>query len=188
LNTVAIDVDLTVVDTLNPWLFWFYNKCGARVLNENGSYDLVPEMKELQKLTGHEHFHPFDFWHKKDLYDKLNPLDGAVEAVKRLKNNGYNVIFVSQSVPEHTNSKISFLNKHFPSADGFISTHDKHFVDYSVLIDDKLEHLYMGKKYKPNSQHIQFCGVRSDTNYINEGRFSTVHNWHEICPIDKRIV
>lgn len=160
-RVVAIDVDLTVVDTLTPWLYWFSQKTGLMVHNKDRAYDLVPEMLELIKESGVEPFDPMEYWKHPNLYDMLQPAPGSVEVVNRLKEQ-YEVVFVSSCIPEHTDSKIRFLKKYFGKDIKFISTFHKEFVEYHFLIDDRLHHIRVGKMYRPHAGHILFTGYRQD--------------------------
>lgn len=177
--TIAIDVDLTVVDSLTPWYNWLESYTdGCKVKNEDGAYDLVPEMLQLLKQAGNEGVvHPFDFWKKPDLYDNLEPLEGAVEAINKMRKSA-NVIFVSTCVPEHETSKVKFLKKYF-KYDAFIDTADKHFVNYDVLFDDKIHHIDLGQKCRPDSMHFLFTGVRVDGKTGEADKYHQLSDWRD---------
>jgi 5'(3')-deoxyribonucleotidase len=179
---IGVDIDLTVVDTYTPWMRWFEEYSGRPVQNESSAYDLVPEMKELLKGTINEGLDPFAFWRKPDLYDGLQPLPGAFTGLSVLKSRGWKVVFVSSCVPEHTGSKIRFLDKWFPWRSGFIATHEKEFVNYDVLIDDKLEHMRIGHQQRPHARHILFTGVRKDgtPEIRQELGFEEMSDWAEL--------
>jgi len=177
---VAVDVDLTVVDTFNPWMEWFESYTGGRkVLNEDGAYDLVPEMNRILAEIGVD-LNPFDFWRKTDLYDNLEPVPGVVDVIRAMKDGGYTVVFVSSCVPEHTKSKKWFLDHHFGYAP-FIATHEKELVAYDCLIDDKLYHIKQGLKARPNAMHILFTGVRADGLPDERENVNTMDCWSKIC-------
>jgi 5'(3')-deoxyribonucleotidase len=160
-KVIAVDVDLTVVDTLTPWMNWFYARTGEHIKNEDGAYDLVPEMNEIIQRKGLS-FDPFDFWRIGDLYDELVPIPFSMLALASLSQAGHAILFVSSCVPEHTASKQAFLNKWFPYHNGFIATKDKHFVDYDVLVDDRIEHILHGQAYRPDAKHFLYTGIRQD--------------------------
>ena len=63
--TVLIDVDLTLVDTLSPWLRWFKARTGVDI--QPNSYNVENEMREHmiheerekhQRNTLHDRPHP----------------------------------------------------------------------------------------------------------------------------------
>lgn len=175
-KVVAVDVDFTVVDSLSPWMDWFNLLAEERVMNEDRSYNLVPEMKAILARAGLKYIDPLDFWRSQYLYDDLEPLEGSVEALNRIKSHGHDLVFVSSCFPEHEDSKKRFLTKHF-EFDAFISTHDKHFVGYDVLIDDKLEHMRLGMLYRPNATHLLFTGLRADGFPEQRSPFIQLNHW-----------
>jgi 5'(3')-deoxyribonucleotidase len=178
-KVIAIDVDLTVVDTLTPWLDWFKSKTGRNILNEDHTYDLVPEMRQIIKEVQVAPFDPMDFWKKPDLYDDLAPAEGCVEAIKELSKN-YEIVFVSSCVSEHINSKISFLQRNFGHHVKFISTFHKEFVAYDYLIDDRLHHILVGQEVRSEAFHILYTGYRADGHYHERKRLTTFNDWKKI--------
>lgn len=184
-KVIAIDVDLTVVDTLTPWLNWFYSKTLKRVENESRSYNLEHEMIDLIKDSGVPPFNPLAFWHQSNLYDNLPPLPGSVEAVNRMIEAGYTVVFVSSCVSAHTDSKIRFLQKHFHKDCKFIATFHKELVDYVLLIDDRLSHIKEGNIHRPGCYHYLFAGVRLDgTEEDRNGvKCSVVNGWDHVTKL-----
>lgn len=182
-KVIAVDVDLTVVDTLTPWLKWFKDRTGKDVLNEDNNYSLIPEMTRL--MNGDVSFHPLDFWKQKDLYDFLKPLPDCVEVLKELHKRNWKIIFVSSCISEHIDSKIRFLDRYFRCGVNyeytpFISTHDKHYVRYDLLIDDKAEHYISGEDYNKKSQHILFTGVRDDSKSNPYYKFNKCESWDKL--------
>ena len=176
---IAVDVDLTVVDTLTPWMKWFDRKAGKSIRNESGSYDLVPEMREIMKEQGVD-FDPMEWWRQPDLYDYMIPITAAVDKLKLASMCGYEVVFVSSCIPEHTKSKQDFLKQWFPFAKGFIATHDKHFVDYDVLIDDKIEHIRLGEMRRPKAIHLLYTGIRTDGAKGEAAQYRWLPNWNSL--------
>ncbi len=75
---IAVDVDLTIVDTLTPWMEWFKNKTGIDCHpTMTMQFDLVPAMREICIENGLQFFDPFDYWRKDDLYDYMTPIHQA---------------------------------------------------------------------------------------------------------------
>lgn len=181
---IAVDVDLTVVDTLSPWLEWFSAISGGETIyNAGNMYDLVPEMKEVLKSVGRDHVDPFDYWRSETLYDNLEPVEGAVEKLWSCYEGGYEVIFVSLCVPSHTISKMKFVDKFFPFHSGFIATDKKELIQYDHFIDDKFYHIESGVKQNPDSKHYLFTQVSGDyIKYPNVDKSLILTHWNNFNP------
>lgn len=179
-KVVACDVDLTVVDSLTSWYDWLRQYSDEPVLNVSRSYDLRPEMRAILDRAGRPDIDPMTYWENDDLYDAMEPIVGSVEALKNIVDDGNELIFVSSCFPEHEESKVAFLETFFPFASAFISTHDKHFVAYDVLIDDKLEHMKLGTSYRPQAKHILFTGIRADGTDLQRMGFTKMNRWDKL--------
>lgn len=177
-KVVAVDVDLTVVDSLKPWMDWFRQFTEETVKNESRDYNLVPEMKAILDRAGRQDIDPLDYW-RTDLYDGLFPVEGAYEALKRVKANDDILLFVSHCFPEHEASKIRFLKKFFPFYDAFISTEQKHFIAYDVLVDDKVAHAHLGHQFRPCANHIIYTGVRADGHVMDRVGYDKLEDWNQ---------
>lgn len=177
---IAVDVDLTVVDTLTPWLEWFEKKTGKKVLNEDGNYNLVPEMTELIYESGVRWFDPMEWWKNPHLYSNFSALPWSSYRLRQMSWAGWDVVFVSSCVPEHSRSKKEFIEDCFDFRRGFIDTHDKHFVNYDVLIDDKVEHIKLGQQHRPNARHLLFTGVREDGKPEDREGLETLDCWNKL--------
>ncbi|CAL9998068.1 unknown function [Vibrio phage K469] len=142
---IAVDFDLTLCDTLNPWLKWAFDRCKMdwetassllSIKDWSGS-DWVPIMKDM----GIED--PFAYWKQPDLCDNLYPMSDSVEALRGLKQLAatrgidLRIICVSHCVPEHIATKERFLDEKCGGIfDAFISASEKQYVDFDLIIDD----------------------------------------------------
>jgi 5'(3')-deoxyribonucleotidase len=126
---LAVDVDLTVVDTVTPWKQW-YTKLTGHDLGEISS-----ENNDLENMMK-RHADPLVFWKDPKLYDELPPIPEAVEYLGKLNELGIDIIFVSACFPEHEQSKRMFVDRSFPYNKGFISTADKSYVRCDYFVDD----------------------------------------------------
>lgn len=178
-KVVAVDVDLTVVDSLTPWYKWLSVFTDEPVLNESKAYNLVPEMRAILDRASCEDVDPLDYWRRDDLYDNLFPVDGAYEALKRVKARDNTLLFVSSCFPEHEASKVRFLKKFFPFYDAFISTHDKHWIAYDTIVDDKVEHMRLGVQHRPAARHWVFTGIRADGHVMDRAPYHELNNWDQ---------
>ncbi len=163
---LAVDVDLTVVDAVTPWVGWYKNLTGEDL------GDISSENNNLEEMM-HAHHDPLEFWKKKDLYDNLEPFSSAVLYLKALSKY-VDIIFVSACKPEHEQSKKFFLKRNFPYMKGFISTHEKHFIKCDYFVDD----------YKKYIREVSETGakcyqIKSQLNSSSDGEFPYME-WHEI--------
>lgn len=178
---IAVDVDLTVVDSLTPWLQEFQLVTGGRkVQNLDGNYRLEPEMQSILDELGIKDYKPMQFWDDPKLYDNLEPTLDSKRALFYLNSLGHDIVFVSACIAGHLESKKDFLHRHFCYSKGFIDTIDKHWVNYDVLIDDRIKHMELGHKHRPDSKHIMYTGIRQDGMSEQSDKYIKAINWREV--------
>jgi 5'(3')-deoxyribonucleotidase len=131
---IGVDVDLTVVDTLTPWIKWYEKLTGHNIFK-----DISHKLYGIEELMK-EHKDPLEFWKSSTLYDNLIPIEGSVKTLECMSNKN-DVVFISSCFPEHIKSKEYFLNRNFPFHKGFISTSQKEFIQCDYYIDDYSKYL-----------------------------------------------
>lgn len=148
---ILVDVDLTFVDSGWPWLDWM-----SSVYQVEADHEAMRNDRNLLGLYNYnlskyfpnrckEAIPPYEFWEDPHLYDKLVPLPGAVEGLRRLHEAGHPIRFVSYCKKGHFSSKVRFLKRHCPFLDledgtdgsGFYATKVKAGVAGGVIIDDR---------------------------------------------------
>lgn len=169
-KVILVDVDETVVPSVRHWVQWYKDLTGHDLFDdlkdENGkTKDLLASM--------HNHDEPMKFWKQPDLYQQMLPRKHSVEVLERLSKD-FDIVFVSASMPEHTESKGFFLKKFFPFHSGFVSTADKEFVRGDVFIDDYKKYLDMVQDYQPDCLCIHIKTMLS-----NKGKYPLL-GWLEI--------
>ena len=90
------------------------------------------------------HIDPMEFWKQDDLYDNETLPEGCYNVVKHLWQAGFEIYFVSVTVPEHMRSKKDFLVRNFDFLDNinFVATDAKHCMDGCfAFIDDRMENI-----------------------------------------------
>lgn len=137
---LAIDVDLTLVDSLSPWVKMF--NIGVESLptpEPDEVLDLVPWMQGMGINN------PLSYWKRSDLYDDMKPNQSFIMFCKRLvaslkfyTGKEVETIVVSSCFPEHENSKRELVKRVFGDKTPFISTSAKHLVDFDLIIDDSM--------------------------------------------------
>lgn len=132
---VAFDVDGVVVD-IQPKII--------RVINEQLGRSLqVSDIDQWDYKVTVGHKASRIAWAVIDsptLYDDLYADAGALAAIKRLKDSGHDVIFVTSATAGHASSKLRFLTSRkcnsIPLRDIYFA-HDKGAIDFDYLIDDR---------------------------------------------------
>ena len=133
--TVLIDVDLTLVDTLSPWLRWFKARTGVELSAD--TYNIENQMREYML-----HEDPLSYWKGADVYKNLPPYNKSVDTVRKLIDEGFEVVFVTWSpFFEQISTKEAWLTEHFGGDIPVIHTDHKELVDGDILIDDNPEML-----------------------------------------------
>lgn len=138
---IGVDVDLTVVDS-DSGLFEHCNLLSGLNLNH----------EVVTKVMGHV---PYDFskiygeltdqqimryWGQDNLYDSMEPMEGAVDVLKQLSKQ-HHIVFVTVLTGNHYDSKRRFLDRYFPFADALVCTKQKDFARIDMLVDDRVENL-----------------------------------------------
>lgn len=185
---IGVDFDLTLVDSLWPWVDWF-NK-HLEIVNTYSRYEgrkpeiitrecyltfpgeqLADLMNQRQSvLIPQDKLDPMSYWRQRDLYDKMVPLAGACEFFEALERRlmkycGFmdvEFVCVTKCEPEHEHSKRRFIPSHFGNLfNGFVSTDDKHLVAIDCLIDD-------------NPKYVKPCNENGIFQiYVPQGRVQT---------------
>lgn len=147
--TILIDIDSIVANLSDDW-FGAYNK----------EYDDNLHMSKADLWHTHQIVKPecgkqiYDYI-TPELVRNLKPLDGAVETVNNLKEDGHRIVFVTAVFrpEENSNARVQWIMEHFPWAtiyDFFIGG-PKDLVKGDVFIDDAPHNLEAYRKAWPNA-------------------------------------
>jgi len=168
---VLVDVDLTLVDSKKHWLDWYFNLTGHDISNE-----ISKDSHNIEELM-HNHYDPYAFWKKPNLYDDMIPFTSSVEVLTYLHNRGCEIIFCSACFPEHENSKKMFLQRNYKFPFKFVSTKDKGAVRCDYAIDDYKKYLDDIQEGNPDAKMFH---IKTDIN--SEGKYEYV-DWYDIKKI-----
>ena len=85
--------------------------------------------------------------HDESFWERLEPIGGASEYLKKLIDDGHQVVLVTSSHPDTIKYKYSFINRYFPfiSFKDIIFTSKKQMVRGDVMIDDAPHNLEGGR-------------------------------------------
>jgi len=113
------------------------------------------------------------------LWRSLSPRTSSPEYLKRMMDDGHEVLVVTASVYQTVPAKMEWLFMHYPylSWDNVILTRKKQLIKADVLIDDGIHNLEGGKFFKilmdsPNNRHY-------DTNKNGMIRVHTIKEDYE---------
>ncbi|HMI00967.1 MAG TPA: hypothetical protein VK541_00715 [Pedobacter sp.] len=165
---IAIDMDEVLADPIYKFIQLYNRDYGVPL-------DLIlePGNEIYQHVPEHAKDKWFDYINEEGFFRDLKPLEGSVEAVKKLQEK-YDVYIVSAAM-EFRNSlvdKYDWLAEHFP----FITWRNIMFcgdkiVDVDVMIDDRAKNFvgFKGRKLLFTSPHNLLL-----TDY------ERVNNWQEV--------
>lgn len=200
-KVIAVDVDLTVVDTDFEWYKdlvgpleedspqLMFRRFKNAHTDHNGGYFNPSISYELSSIVGKKG--DFSFWDRPDLYDELIPKPHAIEVLRILKSAGYQIIFVSKIFAGHYNSKVRFINKFFPFHDGIIATDSKHHIKCDYIIDDRMDNmakaghavrLVYNTQYDQGEYNALYREiVNARVEKLRIGNYVMVKDWQDIC-------
>lgn len=163
------DVDETVAPSVKKWVNWYHDLTGHVLTHEMHVDGVSQDLLDLM----HRHDEPMKFWRDPQLYHGMRPRKGCVEVLEKLSEK-YDIVFVSNSFSEHSDSKKLFLTKWFPFHKGYIATSEKKFVKAAVFLDDYKNYLRRVQEYQPDCLCIQI-----KTHLSNKGEFPLLE-WDEV--------
>ena len=132
--TILVDMDDTIENLCTAWVEWLNINHGTSVLPT----DIVEWniCKAFPTLTPSQVYAPLyteDFWHT------VKPIEGAAEALFKLKNEGHRIVIVTASDTDTVTYKMNHvLYKYFPflTYKDVVITSQKDLIDGDVMIDD----------------------------------------------------
>lgn len=170
--TILVDVDNVLEDLNQAWVNAVNEKYGTNVSpNDIVSWDIEQFFDGLSRTQVFSPLHDKRFW------ESLEPIDGAPEYLKKLIDDGYQVLLVTSSHPDTIQYKYRFIVKYFPyiSFKDIIFASKKQMIRGDVMIDDAPHNLeggeYLGLlMYSPHNR-----GYNAE-----EQGFIRVDNWEQI--------
>lgn len=145
-KTILIDIDDTIENLCETWVDWLNKQYGTSVkYNEITKWDIS---KFFSNLTKEQVFEPL---YNPKLWDYVQPKPGAVEYVKKLIDEGYNVYLCTSTDYRNVRPKYEgVIQKYFPYikwSQVIIASH-KQMIKADFLIDDGIHNLENGDYIK----------------------------------------
>lgn len=173
---IAVDVDDVCADLITHWLN-LYNK----------DYDDEMTPADMDRWEINECVNPqcglkiFDYLHLPDLYEGVEPIPGALEGVRALRQAGHRCVFVTSTNLHQSGKKLKWLErhgflelKHGTISPDYVEMNDKSLIRAHAMIDDHAKNLlgFQGG--------IKLLMSRPHNRNVNYPTFERVTNWQEI--------
>jgi 5'(3')-deoxyribonucleotidase len=169
---ILVDMDDIVVDLQTAWYAAFNAESG-----DDLSPEKVVDWDTGKFITRSSTAHLYGFFSRDGFFDALEPLPGAIEGVTALAEQGHEIRFCSASPsPDASRAKMEWVSRHFAHLGWkghkmVILTHEKHWIDADVLIDDKPETLHAWTEraitieypYNRGIPFVEYAGTYRDT-------------------------
>lgn len=146
MKRILVDVDAVVADLLPAWLAMYNHEYDDTLSPEQiTQWDMTSLVKpECGKKI-------YSYLTRDDLYELVDPIDGAISSIHWLRQREYDVRFLTSGVQP---AKINWLgnhglllSEHFLFSPDVIIAHDKSLIKGDILIDDNLKNCesFVGK-------------------------------------------
>lgn len=132
-NIILVDVDDVVADLIHGWLS-IYNK----IANDNLLQDDIKDW-DIGNFVKPEYKHIiYEIIENPNIYDVIEPVEGALSATRKLKAAGYRLVYVTASAITTAGKKFYWLNKHGFDVElkDYIEAKDKSLIFGNYMIDD----------------------------------------------------
>lgn len=172
-KTILIDIDDVLENLCETWVNWLNKRYDTDVkYNEITEWDMSKFFPNLTKGQVYAPLHNPKIWYR------VKPKPGAVEYVKKLIDEGYNVYLCTTTDYRNVRPKFEgVIQKHFPyiNWNQVIIASRKQMINADILIDDGVHNLENG-----NYTKILFTASHN-VNYDAEGNgMYRANNWEEV--------
>lgn len=145
-STVIVDMDCIIVDFFTPLLDEYYSRTGELVcVSAFKSWDMDKYVRDPKTL--------YAIFHEQGFFSKLQPLPGAIEALKAIKENHDVVIATSPSSDYSAAEKKAWCRDYLSFVDAkdvFIGS-NKFRIKGDVLIDDAVHNAQAYRSHWPQA-------------------------------------
>ena len=183
-KVIAVDMDLTLIDTDRVWFEWLQDNAVA-FNKEKYYYDLERNQVDYYLpayFSLYDDLKPMSFWEEDCTFKNATLLPDSLEVLEKLYNEGNTIIFVSYCMgcPNQMKNKVDLLYRNFGKVFGrdlnFVATNKKNMVTCDVLIDDR--NSFLGSM----SEGVQL--IKMNTPYTQDKKLDRKHvlvdNWFQI--------
>lgn len=171
-----IDID-GVLNTLDTTVIEVYNEDSGDSLSPQDITEY--HIEKFVKPEYAENF--YKYFLDKRVWQRINVIDSCQDVIKKLWDEGYNIIFVTKTECENLVKKRNWLNRTFPFIGAnnmrkiLFSAPNKQLIRADIAIDDSLDNLLGDRTY------YSLC---YDKSYNQTDKpipmFSRVYNWNDV--------
>ena len=173
---ILVDMDDTIEQLLKAWI--------RRVDEKYGRHTTLGQMTDwdvTKAYPGLTHEQVYGVTYESGFWKTVEPIPGAAEALKRLMDEGHEVLIVTATPYEHLQEKMGdLLFRCFPflTWDQVIVTSRKQLIQADVLIDDGVHNLVGGTYRK-----ILFTAPHNIRYDAAANGMTRVSNWAEALSV-----
>ena len=143
---VLLDIDDTIVGLCEAWCKWLNDTHGTSTkIDDITEWDISKFFPTLTKEQVFAPLHREDFWHH------VKPKENAIEYVKKLIDDGFNVYLCTSTDYRNLKPKYEYvIQKYFPFIkwQKVIVSYDKAMIKADFLVDDGVHNLENGSYIK----------------------------------------
>ena len=176
---IAVDVDNVLCNLQEVVIDLFNKRYGSHYTMEDFTeYDIMNVLPTQDAMVMQ------DMYGEVGLYNKVKPIPGSQEALKKLMNLGHQVYLVTAAIPKTYGEKVAFIQRFFPYIDEshIVCMSHKWMFKADVLIEDNLQTL-LAKPYFHRIL-IDMPWNQSKKDYVYG--IERCHDWNDVlATIDK---
>lgn len=177
---LCIDIDDTICNLQETVINIFNERYGTKyVLEDFHSFDIM-NVLPVQEATNF-----IAIYSESGVYNLVKPFTGSQDGLRKLMNEGHQIYFASNIVPETHSEKVDFIKRYFPFIDPsrIIAIKDKWLLRADVLIEDNLDNLLA----KPYYERILMNRPWNQWNKDYVYGIRRCNNWSEIVEAVNKI-
>lgn len=180
--TILCDMDSIIVNLTQKWLD-LYNKDhnDSLTVDDMVHWDMAHNVKIGRKI--------YDYLYSHEFFKHVDPIPGALEALKEIHGKGHNLVVLSAPSWPGTSAsdKISWIKHHLPwfNKRDIILGHNKHLVKGDVFIDDSPSNITAYRAHWPQSKIMTISypynqGSKQLCDVFAESHRDTEKAWEQI--------
>lgn len=177
---LCVDVDNVICNLQEVIVNTFNKRYGSNyTLNDFTEYDIMNVLPTQDGIVMR------DMYGETGLYDKVKPLPGAQETLKKLMNSGHQIYLVTDAVPKTYGEKVAFIKRFFPFIDDahIVCMRHKWMFKCDVMIEDNLSNLIAKPYY--HRILINWPWNQSNKDYVYD--IDRCYNWDDVLAAINKI-